>query len=82
MPIAIFGLEWTMELVYMACAAAGGTVLVLQTVLMLFGVGDSHPDVDVHTTSVAPATARASTTTAPSDCSRCAPSRRSSRSSG
>lgn len=47
MPLAILGLDWTMELTYMACAAAGGTVLVLQTALMLFGVGDGH-DVDLH----------------------------------
>ncbi|NOT32446.1 MAG: hypothetical protein HOP15_18530 [Planctomycetes bacterium] len=47
MPLAIFGIDWTMELTYMACAAAGGTVLVLQTALMLFGVGDGH-DVDLH----------------------------------
>ena len=47
-PIAIFGFDWTMELTYVACAALGGTVLVLQTVLLLFGVGDGHPDVDLH----------------------------------
>jgi hypothetical protein len=47
MPTAIFGFDWTMQFSYMACAAAGGTVLVLQTVLMLFGVGDGH-DVDLH----------------------------------
>lgn len=47
MLIAVFGFDWTMELTYMACAAAGGTVLVLQTALMLFGVGDGH-DVDLH----------------------------------
>jgi hypothetical protein len=47
MPTAIFGFDWTMELSYMACAAAGGTVLVLQTLLMLFGVGDGH-DADLH----------------------------------
>jgi hypothetical protein len=48
MPLAILGIDWTMELVYMACAAAGGAVLVLQTVLLLFGVGDGHADVDLH----------------------------------
>jgi hypothetical protein len=47
MPIAVFGLDWTMELTYMACAAAGGTVLVLQTLLMLLGFGDGG-DVDLH----------------------------------
>jgi hypothetical protein len=48
MPIAIFGLDWTLELTYIACAAAGVSVLVLQTVLQLFGVGDGHGDVDLH----------------------------------
>ncbi|HEX6883625.1 MAG TPA: hypothetical protein VF530_09610 [Planctomycetota bacterium] len=47
MPTAIFGFDWTMELSYMACAAAGGTVLVLQTLLMLFGFGDGG-DADLH----------------------------------
>lgn len=45
---AIFGFDWTMTLVYMACAALGGTVLVLQTLLLLFGVGDADGDVDLH----------------------------------
>lgn len=45
---AVFGFDWTMTLVYMACAALGGTVLVLQTLLLLFGIGDADGDVDVH----------------------------------
>lgn len=48
MPLAFFGLDWTMQFAYVACAAAGGTVLVLQMVLMMIGVGDGHPDMDLH----------------------------------
>ena len=48
MPLVLFGLDWSMQTTYMACAAAGGTVLVLQTTLLLFGVGDVHADVDLH----------------------------------
>ncbi len=48
MALALLAIDWTMQTTYMACAAAGGTVLVLQTALMLFGVGDAHADVDVH----------------------------------
>jgi hypothetical protein len=48
MPLAFLGLDWTMSLAYIACAAAGGTVLVLQMLLMMFGVGDGHPDMDLH----------------------------------
>jgi hypothetical protein len=47
MPIAIFGFDWTLELTFIACAAAGGTVLVLQTLLMLFGIGDGEPGIEV-----------------------------------
>jgi len=32
----------TQELVYIACAAAGGTILVIQTALLAFGIGDGH----------------------------------------
>ncbi|MFN0241688.1 MAG: hypothetical protein ACKVWV_02250 [Planctomycetota bacterium] len=41
-------MNWTMETVYLGCAAAGGTVLVLQTGMALFGGGDhdaGHADV-------------------------------------
>ena len=48
MPLAVFDLDWTMETVYTVCATAGGTVLVLQTVLLLFGIGDGHADIDLH----------------------------------
>jgi len=36
------GFDWSMEFAYMACAAAGGTVLLLQFLLTLFGIGDGH----------------------------------------
>jgi len=35
-----------METLYLVCAVAGGTILVLQTVLMLIGLGDHDLDVD------------------------------------
>ena len=37
-------MDWKMETVYLVCAVAGGAVLVLQTVMMLFG-GDHDTDV-------------------------------------
>jgi hypothetical protein len=37
-------MEWKMETVYLACAAAGGTVLVIQTLLLMFGGGDHDAD--------------------------------------
>lgn len=42
--------DWTMTKVYIACAVAGGSVIVGQTGLSLFGLGgadDVDPDVDV-----------------------------------
>jgi hypothetical protein len=46
-------MSWTMQTVYLGCAAAGGTVLVVQTAMMLFGGADhdagalhaDHPDI-------------------------------------
>jgi hypothetical protein len=38
-------MNWTMETVYLGCAAAGGTVLVLQTAMLLMGGGDHDADV-------------------------------------
>jgi hypothetical protein len=32
----------TQELVYIGCAVAGGAILIVQTALLLFGVGDGH----------------------------------------
>src|SRR5262245_45969120 len=33
-------MTWTMQTVYLGCAAAGGAVLLIQTVLLIFGGGD------------------------------------------
>jgi hypothetical protein len=33
--------------IYLICAVAGGTVLALRFILMLFGIGDDGPDVDL-----------------------------------
>jgi hypothetical protein len=38
-------MQWNMETVYLGCASVGGTVLVVQTVLLLFGGGDHDADV-------------------------------------
>jgi len=46
MLLAFLGLDWTLSFAYVACAAAGGTVLVLQMALMMLGIGDGHPDMD------------------------------------
>lgn len=42
-------MQWKMETVYIGCAAVGGTILVLQTLLLLFGGGDHDTDVHVDT---------------------------------
>ena len=39
-------MEWTMKTVYLGCAALGGSVLVLQTLLLMLG-GDVDADADV-----------------------------------
>jgi hypothetical protein len=48
MPLGLFGIDWSMQVAYMACAAAGGTVLLLQTVLLPFGAGHGDGDFDAH----------------------------------
>src|SRR6185295_11097681 len=37
-------MPWKMETIYLGCAAIGGTILVLQTILLLFGGGDHDAD--------------------------------------
>ena len=45
-------MNWSMQTVYLTCAAAGGTVLVIQTLMLIFGGGDhdagaapDHPEI-------------------------------------
>lgn len=38
--------DWTMKSVYVLCAAVGGFILFLQTLLLLFGLGDAEADWD------------------------------------
>lgn len=38
-------MPWNLETIYLGCAALGGTVLVLQTILLLVGGGDHDADV-------------------------------------
>jgi hypothetical protein len=40
-------MEWTMKTVYLGCSALGGSVLVLQTLLLMLGGGDVDADADV-----------------------------------
>lgn len=39
-------MDWSMKTVYMLCAAVGGVVLLLQTLLLFFGLGDADVDFD------------------------------------
>ena len=48
MLLSIFGLDWSMQTVYMGCAAFGGTILVLQTLLLIFGLGHADLDLPAH----------------------------------
>ena len=55
MPVALaefdwssLGLEWSMRSVYLVCAVAGGTVLLIQTGLLLLGFGGGDADFDFH----------------------------------
>lgn len=42
----LFDVDWSLLTLYMACAAGGGALLILQTLLLLFGVGDADIDAD------------------------------------
>lgn len=37
-------MPWNMETIYLGCAAVGGTILVVQTVMLMFGGGDHDMD--------------------------------------
>jgi hypothetical protein len=47
-------MEWKMETVYLGCAAVGGAVLLLQTLMLLFGGGDHDTDVHVDDAGIGP----------------------------
>ncbi len=49
--LSIFGVDWSMQTVYVACAALGGTVLALQTLLLVLGFGHDA-DIPVHDADV------------------------------
>ena len=44
--------DWTMSKIYIACAVAGGTLILSQTGLSLFGLGEGDVDADVHVDDV------------------------------
>ena len=51
--LSAFDIEWSREMMYLICAVVGGAVIVLQTLLLLFGFGgmddvDGIGDADVH----------------------------------
>ena len=46
MPLMEIFADWSLTTVYILCAAAGGTVLIIQTLLLLMGVGDADVDID------------------------------------
>jgi hypothetical protein len=52
MQLSLFVVDWSMQTVYLICAAFGGTVLVIQTLLLLFGLGHGDLDVPAHDVDV------------------------------
>lgn len=38
-PLSAFSLDWSREMMFLICAAVGGVVITLQTILLLFGFG-------------------------------------------
>jgi hypothetical protein len=46
---------FTLQMFYIACAVAGGSVLLIQTLLLVFGIGDAHDAAhDIHPEDVGP----------------------------